>query len=186
MAYRIPRFLFLAALTCSADAAETGPKPGKANSALAEELLSLGLAPDLTLGDLGRYADLDRKAVSTRRFGAGRIFDIPPNRSAKEVEEVSVHLAGRDRDGIVSVSFLLEEKTDSCSSVRDFARRHRLVPRVAGVAEPDQAMIAFEGIVSGSRVVAIPEQARPACIGELVISRSAEAGARRRIRRSEP
>lgn len=169
--YGISLAFFAATTGCSVTSAAKN-SAAHAGPGLAEELLAVMLRPSLQLEELGDYVDLDKRAISTRHFSAGRIFEIPAKSGARGIEAAVVQLDDRDEKKLVSVRFVLDQKDGECSLIRDFARTHELAPRLKGKLAPGDdlaAKMAFEGKIRGHLVVAIPDEQRTECIDELIV-----------------
>lgn len=131
------------------------------------------LKPSLQIEELGNYVDLDKRAISTRYFSAGRVFEIPARSGAQGVEAAVVQLDDRNEKNLVSIRFLLDQKDGECSLIREFARAHALTPRLKGELAPGDnlaAKTAFEGKIRESIVVTIPDEERTECIDEIAVS----------------
>ena len=169
--YGISVAFFAATTGCSVTSAAKN-SAAHAGPGLAEELLAVMLRPSLQLEELGAYVEIDERAISTRHFSAGRIFEIPAKRGARGVEAAVVQLDDRDEKNLVSVRFSFNQKDGECSLIKDFARSHALAPRLKGEPAPGDdlaAKTAFEGKIGGSLVVAIPDEQRTECIDELTV-----------------
>lgn len=143
-----------------------------ATSDLAEQLFRIVSNPGFDVEDLDRYVAIEKKAISTTRFGTGEIFEIPARSSKPGLLSAGVHYRSRNARGIVSVWFLLDATAGECSPIKHFARLHRLTPHPFRQSDPmrDLSMQTYyDGKKDNVSVAVAPHIARPECVGELSV-----------------
>lgn len=143
-----------------------------ATSDLAEQLFRIVSNPGFEIEDLDRYVAIEKKAISTTRFGTGEIFEIPARSSTPGLLSAGVRYRSRNARGLVSVWFLLDATAGECSPIEHFARLHRLTPHPFSQSDPmrDLSMQTYYDSKKDNVSVAVaPHIARPECVGELSV-----------------